>query len=392
MDQTQKTFDYLMFYNTTVATSTIIGANQMHTAILKSALNNNNAFIKVRFEGLVISQQTKSFENTADGFIAVFIFALAYSFIPGGVILFIVKERENNSKHQQIVSGVSVYAYWLSNLFIDVLKYLIPGIYCALSILIFDVAGFTDGDRYSMVWALVLLYGPAIMTFTYATSFLFNNAESAQIATFVFNFLVGFVLMLLSFVLRAVRSTRDTAPYFPELLLRIFPTFDFAWGMFCTANSLVWQIFYKLDEKPKAWSRWGGLIDVIYLAILPFIYLGIVFYIELKSYSIKSDSATADNILDLKAGDEDVKAERAEVLANQDYAIRVVDFAKEFKMVSKQKGFCKGKLTTTKVAVKGVTFGVKRGECFGLLGTNGAGKTTTFKVLSGEIIPSYGYA
>ena len=162
--------------------------------------------------------------------------------------------------------------------------------------------------------------------------------------------------------------------------------------MFGISSTTLWRAVYRLDKAPKAWSRWGGLIDVIYLAILPFIYLGIVFYIELKSYSIKSDSATADNILDLKAGDEDVKAERAEVLANQDYAIRVVDFAKEFKMVSKQKGFCKGKLTTTKVAVKGVTFGVKRGECFGLLGTNGAGKTTTFKVLSGEIIPSYGYA
>lgn len=110
---------------------------------------------------------------------AVFLFALAYSFIPAGVILFIVKERENNAKHQQIVSGVSVYAYWLSNLLIDVVKYSIPGIFCALSALIFDVKAFTEGDAYSCVWAIVLLYGPAIMTFTYATSFLFMSPESA---------------------------------------------------------------------------------------------------------------------------------------------------------------------------------------------------------------------
>lgn len=44
---------------------------------------------------------------------------------------------------------------------------------------------------------------------------------------------------------------------------------------------------------------------------------------------------------------------------------------------------------TSKVAAKGVTFGVKRGECFGLVGTNGAGKTTTFKALSGEITLTY---
>lgn len=39
----------------------------------------------------------------------------------------------------------------------------------------------------------------------------------------------------------------------------------------------------------------------------------------------------------------------------------------------------------TKVGVDQVSFGIKNGECFGLLGVNGAGKTTTFKMLSGEI-------
>ena len=35
-------------------------------------------------------------------------------------------------------------------------------------------------------------------------------------------------------------------------------------------------------------------------------------------------------------------------------------------------------------AVRGLSLGVKRGECFGLLGVNGAGKTTTFKMLTGD--------
>jgi ATP-binding cassette subfamily A (ABC1) protein 3 len=147
---------------------------------------------------------------------------------------------------------------------------------------------------------------------------------------------------------------------------------------------------YKLEEKPKAWSRWGALIDVIYLICIPFVCMAIVFYIELKTYSVDQKSQAGQNLLDLEAGDEDVKKERAEVMAKEDYAIKVVDFAKQYKMISKQPGCCKGKLISTKTAVKGVTFGVRKGECFGLLGTNGAGKTTTFKALSGEIIPSYG--
>jgi len=51
-----------------------------------------------------------------------------------------------------------------------------------------------------------------------------------------------------------------------------------------------------------------------------------------------------------------------------------------------------GKAVKYKVAVKGVSFGVAPGDCFGLLGTNGAGKTTAFKMLSGELTASSGFA
>ena len=37
------------------------------------------------------------------------------------------------------------------------------------------------------------------------------------------------------------------------------------------------------------------------------------------------------------------------------------------------------------VAVRGVSVGLRPGECFGLFGVNGAGKTTTFKMLTGDV-------
>ena len=36
--------------------------------------------------------------------------------------------------------------------------------------------------------------------------------------------------------------------------------------------------------------------------------------------------------------------------------------------------------------------GIRSGECFGLCGVNGAGKTTTFRMLTGDLRPSAGYA
>ena len=42
------------------------------------------------------------------------------------------------------------------------------------------------------------------------------------------------------------------------------------------------------------------------------------------------------------------------------------------------------------MAVKGISFGIKSSECFGLLGVNGAGKTTTFKMITGHEMISFG--
>jgi len=44
------------------------------------------------------------------------------------------------------------------------------------------------------------------------------------------------------------------------------------------------------------------------------------------------------------------------------------------------------------VAVDNLSFGIKNGDCFTLLGVNGAGKTTTFKILSGDISATAGDA
>jgi lipopolysaccharide export system ATP-binding protein len=49
-----------------------------------------------------------------------------------------------------------------------------------------------------------------------------------------------------------------------------------------------------------------------------------------------------------------------------------------------------GKSFRRRPVVRGVSFGVNRGEAVGLLGPNGAGKTTVFYMITGLISPDYG--
>jgi len=49
-----------------------------------------------------------------------------------------------------------------------------------------------------------------------------------------------------------------------------------------------------------------------------------------------------------------------------------------------------GKFYGTFEALKGISFTVKEGEIFGLIGPNGSGKTTTLRILATILKPSYG--
>lgn len=82
--------------------------------------------------------------------------------------------------------------------------------------------------------------------------------------------------------------------------------------------------------------------------------------------------------------DDDVEeeAKRIESSSKNGYSVKIDKLCKVYKTSS-------GKFKT---ATNQISFGVKNGECFALLGVNGAGKTTTFKMLSGDVRPTSGQA
>jgi ABC-type glutathione transport system ATPase component len=105
------------------------------------------------------------------------------------------------------------------------------------------------------------------------------------------------------------------------------------------------------------------------------------FWQSVKSGSVhaaeshKRSSAVTAQQLAVSEKDEDVRLERDRILSTS-FDNLVNDNAVVLRNVRK--------FYDTHLAVRGLSFAIPRGECFGLLGVNGAGKTTTFKMLSGD--------
>lgn len=181
--------------------------------------------------------------NTISGFFGSFIFSLALAFKFSSIIAFIVKEREDKSKHQQIVSGMKVSSYWLANFVYDYVTYAIVAIISCGLIIALKVNGFSDSDAINQTWTLFMLYGLAYIPFTYIFSNLFKEYGSAQAAFYFITFLLGGLLPILTFILRIVSDTANPVGRGLAWFFRIFPSFSFGEGLINMGSRNIYSFY-----------------------------------------------------------------------------------------------------------------------------------------------------
>ena len=204
--------------------------NQMNQAIVRSA-TGRDVTIKCYNFPFPLTKQMKAFSGTANGFIASFIFSIALSFIPASLIVFIVKEKQQSIKHQQLVSGVSLLAYWMSNYVLDLIKLIIPMVFSVLMCEAFDISSLVSpGESLGALWLLFIFFGTSLISFTYFCSFFFKDYGTAQTFMFIFFFLMGAVGSLILLVLKFISSTKNGAKI-AQYFLRIFPPFTLGFGL-----------------------------------------------------------------------------------------------------------------------------------------------------------------
>jgi len=365
----------------------------LYQGIIKTIVGGDDVTIGVTNHPLPATEQQQGIQQFVNTIFAILMILMGFPFIPSAFIVFMVREKENKSKHIQLVSGVSPHAFWISTWFWDYLCYQIPLWFTIGTLKYFDIKSLIEGDNFTAVLYLFLLYGPAMAGFCYCCSFYFKNHTTAQIFVIFFSFLTGFLLAIASFFMQIIEDTRDINQTL-IMFYRLIPGFCFGHGLLAinAAPIITWS--YNPDaikSLPPLDAKIAG-DDINYLLAEAFGYTLLAIIIEYVNATPMLFSWITQCIYRTPPvaefeEDSDVREEEERV-ATAAASMRSGESCEDAIMVDGLTKVYPG----GKFAVKGLSIGIPYGTCFGLLGINGAGKTTTLSILSGEFPPSAGSA
>lgn len=369
-----QTYAYNILVNATARDAAPMFINLVHTGILRAidGAANPGASITVSNKPLPLTRLQNDISQSSDAFSTATYVVIAFAFLPASYAIFVVRERETGAKHQQLISGVSLPAYWLATYLWDAASYLIPSGLSILMFVAFGVDAYTTGEGLTATVLLFLLYGPAVAAQTYCFSYLFKSHSTAQNIVLLLNFLCGLALMITSFVLDALENTRELNQTLKHFF-RLLPPFCLGNGLtqlsFCQDLSGDGEVlcptnFFSMELKRPLDFDVAGL-NIVYLASETVIYFLICLLIEV-GLTFPAFAALFDRVRDpghsVDKIDSDVSAEAERVLSGKSSG-ECVRLERLRKVYNSPVG--------PKVAVQNLTFGIPAGECFGFLGING---------------------
>ena len=384
-----ETLEYLIQQNTSAFHACPIFMNMMNSAIY------GKHKLLARNHPLPFTARQKTIISGIGSFFAALLLVLAFAFIPASYAIFIVKEREIAAKHQQLISGVSISAYWVSTFVWDFTSYLLPMFGSIAMIFIFDVQEFisTDSDRLAALFLLFLFYGSSVSGQTYIITYFFKHYSAAQNFVLFIN-MISMVLVLASFIMGLVKSTCEANKDLQYVFL-LFPGYALGNGLIDLSFLSIIRQLNECDEDQSAESNIGddddepfqqqspvtalqstaALKNVVYMAVLTVVYFAIAVGIDyflarpdwVQKFSRKPKPLN-DRPLEEHEVDADVRNEAGRCSAQGSSYSSSDDV---ILLQNLRKVYAGGK-----VAVRDISFGVPTGEVFGFLGINGAGKTS----------------
>ncbi|KAE8738309.1 ABC-transporter, subfamily A member 04 [Frankliniella occidentalis] len=305
----------------------------------------------------------------------------AMSFVPASFVMYLVEERVGQSKHLQLVSGLRPYIYWLQNYTWDLVNFAATEILVIMAFIAFRIPYFLPCEN---LWAVILLlffYGMACTPLLYIFHWFFRTPSMAFLVLLTGNIFIGFVSVD-TFLVMAYTSSVVLPTL--EAVLLMLPQYCLGRGFLNVAiNHYVGETKRYGRERipPLDWEVTGKYL--VAMAVMSVVLAVAVFLAEQSTHWWHGLARGSVNVVAqgvANKGDDVLREERrvAEGGADQDILV--------LKRITKRYN------RKAPPAVAGVSLGVERGQCFGLLGLNGAGKTTIFKMLTGDTLISGGDA
>uniref|UniRef100_A0A8C6FU00 ATP binding cassette subfamily A member 13 n=1 Tax=Moschus moschiferus TaxID=68415 RepID=A0A8C6FU00_MOSMO len=315
---------------------------------------------------------------------------LGFSILSASVGSSVVRDRVTGAKRLQHASGLGYRTYWLTHFLFDMLFYLVSVCLCVAVIVAFQLTAFTFRENLAATTLLLVLFGYASLPWMYLISRIFSSSDVAFISYISLNFIFGLCTMLMTVMPRllAIVSKAQNLQNIYDVLKWVFTIFP----QFCLGQGLIElcynQIRYDLTHNfgidsyvsPFEMNFLGWIFVQLAVQGSVLLLLRVLLHGDLWLQP-RGHSAIQGTVTSSK--DIDVEKEQVRVLKGRTSG----DILVLYNLSKSYRGFFK---STT--AVQDISLGVRRGECFGLLGVNGAGKTTTFKMLTGDLPPSSGHA
>jgi ATP-binding cassette subfamily A (ABC1) protein 3 len=367
------------FTNASALHSLPQAVNEYYQATIRNARTDATIRSTIKFNPI---PWTIREQGTVDSFVTLivgFFIMIPFTFIPSTFVSFIVKERECKAKHQQIVSGVGLGAYWVSNYLFDLLSFFVTELLAIIIFLCFQRDEYIgSAENVGCVIALFTMYGLSSIASSYAFSFAFDSHGTAQNIIMLLNFIFGFALVITAYIFKIIEDTKAAAEVL-VFFFRLIPSYCLGEGILVLAQAPLQKqlgVTVKLfDMDNTGWA-------LTYMGINFLLFVGITAFLDHPARAKRAQQLLHNKDAippPIEHEDVDVAKERAIVESGSRPGDVVV-----VKHLRKEYG--------KKVAVKNLSFGVIQGEVFGFLGTNGAGKTTTMSILTGEHMPTNGCA
>ena len=263
----------------------------LHAAPLFSALItdatvrtfNSKAGVNTQIHPLPLTAQEQSVSNSFSLSTLIDFILFGIAFCPSAFIGFVVGEKQVKSKYQQMVSGVSIPAYWLTTWVWDNANYWIT-MWMIIIIIVSDTnntKNLTDGDAMGVTIGVFILFGMAATSFCYLMSFMFRQAAFAQVAG-VFAFLLsGLIFSLVGIFLRIFESTRSYYLNGIKYAFALFPPFCLGDCLLSLTLISIWstnELSPNETYKVTAWKISG--LNLTFLAWETVIYLGLTIAID----------------------------------------------------------------------------------------------------------------